>query len=80
MNEAVLLNITSATKVQLTPQGLVVKQQPPKVQASVDNSAKDWSLCCDYFEKQPGATVESALLTLRGKFKALRPNQGYYEQ
>lgn len=41
----------------------------------VDKSAADWQMVCEYFEQNPNASVETALLDLTGNFAAQRPQQ-----
>ena len=82
MNEQLFLDITAKRKLRLDPAGqLQVQVQKAKTKPlGGDASAKDWGMCCAFFEQFPEASVAEALEQLKGKFSAQRgAHQAYYE-
>ena len=49
--------------------------RPCSVPKTEDKSASDWQMVCEFFEQNPDASAQTALLELAGTFAAQRPNQ-----
>ena len=70
ISNEVLLRLTPKTQLRVDGGSVTAAERPPQLPfaaAGVDRSREDWKLACQYFETNPGASIEEASAFLRGR-------------